>query len=85
MCSRAFHGYALDTVSSRSRAMTECWVSRIVLPVLIAVLTLSLFEIWSPVPYRNEWADIIGSGGLLLGLLGLSAWCFSAWIAKPTR
>lgn len=61
------------------------WILRLVLPALMVVLVLALYDIWSDHRQGVRWADIVGSFGLLVCLFGVALWCFTAWTARPTR
>jgi len=60
------------------------WILRLVLPAVIAVLVLALYDIWSA-RHSVRWADIVGSCGLLVCLFGVALWCFTAWTARRTH
>ena len=54
------------------------WVLLLLLPLLMAIVLLAIYGIWSA-HNANRLADIVASVGLAATLFGMSVWWFSTW------
>jgi hypothetical protein len=54
------------------------WIFRLLLPLSLGVLASTLGAIW-PDSRHMGWLDITGSAALLLAMIGVALWTFSAW------
>lgn len=66
-------------VEVTSVPMFYSWMFRLLLPLSLGVLAVTLGTIW-PDSRHMGWMDITGSAALLLAMIGVALWTFSAWV-----
>ncbi|MBS0524092.1 MAG: hypothetical protein JSS04_10695 [Proteobacteria bacterium] len=62
-------------------SMVWTWIVRLALPVLLGILGASLHVIWAS-PYKHNVLDFIGTGGIVIAMLGIVVWCACAWLGS---
>ena len=56
------------------------WMLRLLLPLSLGLIAATLGAIW-PDGKHIGWMDIAGSGSLMLAMVGVAFWTFSAWVS----
>jgi hypothetical protein len=56
------------------------WMFRLLLPLTLGLLAATLGAVW-PDPRQSGWMDVAGSAALMLAMVGVALWTFSAWIS----
>ena len=60
------------------------WTVRLALPGLLAILAALLHLIWEA-PYKPGVLDVLGSAGIVIGMMGIIVWCVCAWLGCESK